>query len=422
MIAGHLQIIWGKDRHRLLSVEEAWDRIAAEVTPVGVTPVSLGEATGRVLAGPVAAVDDSPPFDKALMDGFAVRSADCATADVGLRVLGSVPAGEAPSGLVVGPGEAMQINTGAPVPPGADAVVVVEETTPSSDVSSVRIHNAVRPGQNIAGRGSDCRAGDIVLTPPLRMEAPQMAAAASAGARSVDVYREVGAAIVVTGDELVPVGENKGQGQIFESNGGMLAALLRQFGAEPCQPTLARDTVGELRSRFAEAMTQPVVIAVGGMSMGTLDLVPRVLAELGVRWLLHGVAIRPGRPVAYGRGPAGQHVFGLPGNPVSAFVCAWLFVRMVIAGLHGFVPQPPRRWRATLATALNASGDPRPAFLPARVWNDAQQGMMADPCKWRGSADPFTLAAANALLVWQKPTDTIEAGRAVEVILTSKEA
>src|SRR5690606_7584247 len=130
----------------------------------------------------------------------------------------------------------------------------------------------------------------------------------------------------------------------------------------------------------------------GGMSMGTLDLAPTCLAELGVTWRFHGVRIRPGKPVAYGRGPDGQHVFGMPGNPVSAFVCAWLFLRMVVRGLSGHAAAPPVRWRATLTRAIGAKRDSRPAFVPGRLWHHRHAGWLADPCAWSGSADPFGLA------------------------------
>jgi len=410
---------WGKGGHPLLSIQGAWDKIAANVTPIGSTTAALSEAAGHVLAASVWAAEDYPAFDKAMMDGFAVRAADCAASGVELKVLGLVPAGDA-SSVRVGAGQAMRINTGAPVPSGADAVVKVEQTTPSSDNSSVLIHAAVCPGQHVAKQGSDLRMGDTVLTPPVRLGAAQIAAAAAAGAHSVEAYRPVGVATVVTGNELVPAGRPRKPGQIFESNGPMLTMLLRQFGAEPRSSTIARDTTTELKDRFTEALNQPLVLAVGGMSMGTLDLVPQVLAELGVQWAFHGVAVQPGKPLAYGRGPAGQHVFGLPGNPVSVFVCAWLFVRMVIRGLQGYLPmKPPQRWRATLAKPLNASRDPRPAFVPARVWHDEHHGMMTEPCRWGGSGDPFGLAEANALLFLPTPTEPSEAGRTLDIILTS---
>lgn len=409
---------WGKKGQGLLPLEEAWGRIAAEVTPLGVTTVALDAAAGRVLARPVVARADYPPFDKAMMDGFAVRSADCTLAGAKLAIVGLAAAGEAPS-RKVGPGEALQINTGAPLPQGADAVVKVESTTSAPDGATVHVAAPVRPEENTTRQGSTRRRGDIVLSPPARMEAAQLAAAASAGLAAVEVYDQADAAIVATGDELVPSGGNRGPGQIFESNTVMLATLMRQFGVRSSPARIARDTPAELKKRLAQALDHPLVMAVGGMSMGTRDLVPQALEELGVRLVFHGVAVRPGKPVAYGRGPAGQHVFGLPGNPVSVFVCAWLFVRMVILGLQGFPPQPPRRWRATLARPMKAAPDPRPAFVPGRVWNDQHRGLTAQPCAWTGSADPFGLAAANALLVRTRPTEPAEAGDAVEVILIS---
>lgn len=412
---------WGRRPHPLLSLEEAWERIAAEVRPGGVMSLALDQAAGRVLAAPVTAVEDYPAFDKAMMDGFAVRSADCASAGAELRVLGLVPAGEMASGGV-GTGEAMQINTGAPVPAGADAVVKVEDTDPAADGSSVRVQVAVRAEQNIARQGSDQRAGAVSVAPPVRMGPGPMAAAATAGVASVEVYRPVGAAVVSTGDELAPIGQARRPGQIVDSNGPMLAALVRQFGAEPVETRLARDTAADLKAAFAEAFRQPVVVAVGGMSMGTLDLVPQVLAEMGVRWVFHGVAVKPGKPVAYGVGPDGQHVFGLPGNPVSAYLCAWLFVRMAIRGMQGFPPEPPQRWRATLAKAMKPSHDPRTAFAPARAWNDAERGIMVEPTAWGGSADPFGLASANALLVRTQPTEAAAVGDFVEVIFISETA
>jgi molybdopterin molybdotransferase len=201
----------------------------------------------------------------------------------------------------------------------------------------------------------------------------------------------------------------------------MLTSLVRQFGGIPRDLGIVRDDEAELNAKLVEALHDPVVITIGGMSMGTHDLAPRVLAGLGVTWKFHGVRIRPGKPVAYGRGPEGQHVFGLPGNPVSAFVCAWLFVRMAIRGLLGHPPLPPHRWRATLNQALSPGRDSRPAFIPARVWNDDALGMMAEACAWGGSDDPFGPALANALLYRSDPTSPMPAGSATEVIIVTSE-
>jgi molybdopterin molybdotransferase len=406
---------WGKVRHRLFRVDEAQTAVADGIEPIGSERVALEAAQGRILAVPVINADDYPAFNKAMMDGFAVRAADCATSGARLKVVGFVPAGGEWT-TPLGAAQAVQINTGAPVPAGADAVVRVEDTTISGDV--VTVATVVKPHQCMTLRGSDRRKGETVLTPPLTIGPAHIAAAATAGAAMLEVAREVGVAIVSTGDELVPPGTARKAGQIFDSNGPMLAALMRQFGASPRNLGVVRDDEGELTERLREALREPVVLTVGGMSMGTLDLVPRAFESLGVRWLFHGVEVRPGKPVAYGRGPDGQHVFGLPGNPVSAFVCSWLFARMAIRGLQGFRPEPPPRLRALLSTALTPHRDSRPAYVPARVWNDAGRGLTTEPCPWSGSADPFGLAMANALLVRDDPTKSLAEGDAVEIILT----
>jgi len=181
---------------------------------------------------------------------------------------------------------------------------------------------------------------------------------------------------------------------------------------------IACDEPAALRLSLGRAMDSPVVLAAGGMSMGTLDLVPQILSELGVRWLFHGVQLRPGKPVAYGRGSAGQHVFGLPGNPASAFVCAWLFVRMTVRGLQGFSPDPPATQKATLVCDLKPAKDARPSFVPARVWNDPQRGLLVEPTEWGGSGDPFGLALGNALLVRERPLAASTAGECVTVMIT----
>ncbi len=405
---------WGKDQHRLVSVEAAQAAIADGLQSIGTERIALGDAYGRVLAAPVVTQDDYPAFDKAMMDGFAIRSADCATAPARLKVDGLVPAG-GEWATPIGEGHAVQINTGAPVPIGVDAVVRVEDTTVDGDAVTIRA--AVKAGQCMAMRGSDRRKGDVVLTPPLRIGPAQIAAAATAGAATLDVARDVGVAIVSTGDELVAAGSPRKPGQIFDSNGPMLAALMRQFGAVPRDLGIVRDDERALADCLRTALKEPVVLTVGGMSMGTLDLVPKTFESLGVRWLFHGVEVRPGKPVAYGRGPSGQHVFGLPGNPVSAFVCAWLFARLAIRGLQGFAPEPPPRVRATLATGIRAHRDSRPSYAPARTWNDPARGLMTEPCRWSGSADPFGLAEADALLVRDDPTKPLNANETVEVIL-----
>ncbi|MCG8405642.1 MAG: molybdopterin molybdotransferase MoeA [Phycisphaerales bacterium] len=408
---------WGADDHRLLTLDEAWSLITAEARPLQPEKVSFEQAAGRVLASPVLASDDYPAFDKAMMDGFAVRASDCREPGASLHVLGLVAAGRVAQ-QSIGPSQTIQVNTGAPVPGGADAVVRVEDTTMSADGKRVTINVAVGPGKHIAPQGSDRKKHDLVLPPPMTLQAAQLAAAATAGASELEVYPEVTVAVATTGDELVPVGQSRKPGQIYESNSPMLAALMREFGASPYEIGRVRDEPTALKKALSEALHYPVVITVGGMSMGTHDLVPQAFVELGITWKFHGVLVRPGKPVAYGRGPDGQHVFGLPGNPVSAFVCAWLFVRMTVRALQGHPALPPTRLRATLTKTLMPARDPRPAFVPARVWNNEKAGLVAEPCAWGGSGDPFGLALANALMVRETPIGAV-AGSPIDVILLS---
>lgn len=396
---------WGKDPHPLVSLEQAWEIISRAVEAhrpsVQTESVEFSNACGRILAAPVIVQDDYPAFDKAMMDGFAVRAADCITESATLAIIGIVPAGGMFDGTV-GTGQAVRINTGAPLPSGADAVVKIEDCEVAGNVVTVR--KAARAEQSVTRKGNDRKSGDIVLRPPCRIGPAQVAAAATAGTAQLEVAKAVGAAIVSTGDELVRPGEARRPGQIFDSNGPMLSALLRQFGAATLTSDVGRDTRESLTDRFTEALKQPIVLSVGGMSMGTHDLVPEVLSALGVHWQFHGVHMRPGKPVAYGIGPAGQHVFGLPGNPVSAFVCAWLFVRMVVRSLLGYPCRPPMCITATCAADITAHRDARPAFIPARLWSDPQHGLMTSPCHWSGSADPFGLAEGNALIFLTNPT------------------
>jgi molybdopterin molybdotransferase len=411
--------LWGRDPHQLVSLAQAWETIASQVQPIGVEEVALADAHGRILAESIRINEDSPPFDKAVMDGFAVRSADCAAPGATLRVVGMTAAGQT-TAAILGVGEALQINTGAPMPSGADAVARIEDCVVSADQSHVEIKATQRAGQNVAPRASHRRSGEVVLAARVRLGPAQIASVAAAGGAKVSVSKAVHAAIVATGDELARPGSAKPAGHIYESNGPMLAALVREFGGVPVDLGIVKDDAAALKQMFADALKHPVVIAAGGMSMGTLDLVPTVLAELGVKWLFHGVEMRPGKPTAYGRGPAGQHVFGLPGNPGSAFVCAWLMVRMVVRGLSGLAAQQPPTVRATLATELKPAKDARPAYVPARVWSDASKGMMVEALPWGGSGDVFGLAAANALLVLSAPTQAMNAGQHVDVIaLTS---
>ncbi len=409
---------------RLLSVEEARDAVlreaAARARPAG-RSVPLAQATGRVLAQPVRAADDYPPFDRAVMDGFAVRAADAA-AGVELPVIGEVHAGR-PSGRGVGPGECLRINTGAPMPNGADAVVPVERVAFTTEGTNgpaaqprIRLTDAVPAGRHVAPRGSIARAGDVVVPDGARIDAAALAAAIAAGAAEAVVFERPAVAILSTGDELVSVGRPASPGQIYDATGPAVAELVRALGGEPAALGIIADDPAVLRRAVDDALRRPIVVALGGMSRGTRDLVPETFAAAGVNWRFRGVAVRPGRPVGFGVGPGGQLVFGLPGNPASTFVCFELFVRPAIEALTGRDPSPLPRWVVRLAEPLEAARDPRPAFLPGRLSAGPEGAPEARPVPWGGSGDPFCLARANALL-WQRRGDApMDAGQPVGVI------
>lgn len=410
--------LWGKEPHRLLELEEAWTIVREEVAPLPTQHVSIDRAAGHVSAADVLAGNDYPSFDKAMMDGFAVRAADCTAPRAQLKILALAAAGETRNDLCVGKGEAVRINTGAPLPRGADAVVKIEATQVDEHAAIVTINKPVQAGRDMMRRGEIRQRGQGVLRRGDYLSATAIAAAITSGAGEIDVYTPPSAGIVSTGDEIMPIGTTLKPGQIYDSNGPMLVALLRQFGASSATASIARDNMADLRERLIDAMRHPLVVTIGGMSMGTHDLAPQALADLGVAWRFHGVNLRPGKPIAYGRGPEGQHVFGLPGNPLGAFVCAWLFVRMAVAGLRGLPAEPPTFETATLTADFRAHRDSRPAFVPAILRYDAERGLAATACAWAGSSDPFGAAQANGLLVHRNPGTPLAAGDAVRVIRT----
>lgn len=400
----------------LISLQSAWDHVASEVWPGPIEIVPVARVHGRVLAQSVLATADYPSFDKAMMDGYSVQAASTAGAPCVLRVVGELRAGRATEAKL-NPGDAMRINTGAALPLGADAVIPVEETA-SGGNGSVRINRAATPGRCVSRRGSIRRVGQRVLSASARIRSAQLAALATAGVPTAAVYRMPSAAIVVTGDELVSLGSAPAEGQIIDSNGPMLAAMASECGAHVVSSSAACDEECDLREKLADAMRAAeggVVLAVGGMSKGTRDLVPAVARELGVRWVFQGVNLRPGKPTGFGIGPQAQFIFGLPGNPVSSAVSFLLFVQLALERLVGFDRKSPAMFRARLSQQVAAGKDARPTFLPAAVTLDGGQSVVR-PTIWRGSSDPFGPADANCYVYHVDATRALEAGQFVDVL------
>ncbi|MDB5356529.1 MAG: molybdenum cofactor synthesis domain protein [Phycisphaerales bacterium] len=475
----------------LLTVQQAIGVIDAVAVSPRIVRVPLGEAAGLRLAERIVADRDFPPFDKSLMDGYAVWVADVAQPPVELRVVGEIAAGKWP-GRGIGAGETMAIMTGAPMPQGADGVVPVEDVERRVSVGeSVRVLRAPAPARLIAPRGSDCPAGKVVLNQGAMMGAPQIAVAASVGAAEVSVYARPRVAVLGTGDELVAVTAAPGAAQIRNSNSPMLVALLRGLGCEVTDLGAVRDEPGVIREMLLRGLEFDALFVTGGMSMGEYDYVPRLVSEMGVTLKITKLKMKPGKPFVFGvkgsgvgvqgseekgRGegrddckmrnakcemqneetdvtaaasgstdpqseisnlkseicnpslpgsprppaPATSFIFGLPGNPVAAFVCTMRLAARLLARMGG--GEPTERWViGRLEEGLPANG-PREFYQPAvRTVARGKHSMQSEfavvrPLAWKGSADLFTLAAANVLLVRAAGEPAVGKGAVVRVL------
>jgi len=401
----------------MLTLTQAFDKLLATVEPLEAVSLPLSDVLGLTLAEDISAPDDSPPFDKSLMDGFAVRAADVANGFVLLKVVEVVTAGRVPS-KPVGLGEATQIMTGAPIPEGADLVVKIEESLP--DINSVHVTpKSVTPGTNILHRGTSVRAGDVVLKAGMRLNGSRIGALAELGRAVVKVHRRPTVAVLATGDELVSIDETPGPGQIRNSNEAMLVAQIHAAGAIPISLGVARDNRADLRTKIQQGLRCDMLVLSGGVSAGTLDLVPSELANAGVREVFHKVELKPGKPVWFGTRKSGGgsetcQVFGLPGNPVSSLVCCELFVRTAIRRLMGEQPPLPQPISARLEHDYSTRAD-RPTYHPAKLmW--LPEGAVVKLVPWHGSSDLCGTVAANAMAILSGEAKEYRAGEMLEVI------
>lgn len=399
---------WSEAREKVVEVVRAGKRRSRRET------APLARALGRVLAAPVEADRDSPAFPRAIRDGFAVRAADTEPTFATLEIAGEVRAGAAFEGAL-GPGQAVRIMTGAPVPAGADAVVMVEHTRPEG-ASGVTIERPARPGQHIVARASEARAGDRLLEPGRRIGFAELAALAQAGCVKVKVFRQPRVAVLATGDEIVPADREPGPFEIRDTNSASIAAQTTLAGARPVLFGRAPDQSAALRERIEQALGRDtdVLVLSGGVSMGKYDLVEAVLRELGAEFFFDAVAIRPGRPAVFGW-CGGRPVFGLPGNPVSTMVTFELLVAPALDLLGGAEPRPLPLVRARLEAPLEEKGE-LTHFLPARLsWTAG--GLCASPAPWRGSGDVAGLAHSNGFLVVPPEKPNWQAGESIQVLL-----
>lgn len=374
------------------------------------TNVEIEDAFGRILAASVLADRDYPPFNRSTRDGFAVRSEDARNPGARVECVGELRAGGLFDG-VVRPGQCVEIMTGAAMPQGADAVVMVEHTKRSG--WTITLERAAAPGDHIVSRGSEARAGALLVAEKTRLGYAEMALAAQAGATRLEVFASPRLAILSTGDEVVNARATPGPLQVRNSNGISIETMARTAGAEPVQLGNAPDEKIALRAAIERGLEADILVLSGGVSMGKYDLVEQVLADLGAEFFFTGVSIRPGRPAVFGK-CRDKLVFGLPGNPVSTMVTFELFVLPAVDVLSGGMPRPIPIFRAKLVTPAREKG-PITHFLPARIeWQGREARVSQLP--WQGSGDIVALALANGFLVVGPERPEIEPGEWVDVL------
>jgi molybdopterin molybdotransferase len=396
----------------MLTVEEAQAQVMSEIAIGAAEPVPLDDSLGRVLREDVIATGDLPPADNSGMDGYAVRAEDLLHVPVRLRVTDDIPAGH-PSSRTLEPGTAMRIMTGAHVPDGADTVVQVELTDGGTDF--VTINKALPRGTNIRRRGGDMRAGDLVIRTGVPIGPAEIAMLAAAQKTTVQVGRRPTVAILSTGDELVDAGEPLAPGKIVNTNGPLLAALVRAAGAVPRLLGIVRDTKDATIAALETALASDFVLSSGGVSVGAYDFVKEALDALGAETKFWRVAMKPGKPVVLSRWKD-RVIFGLPGNPVSSLVSFHLFAAPALRKAMGQEADLyPPRVNARLDAPLKSIGDRR---VYVRVQVSARDGELhARPLASQGSGSLTSMIGANGLAVVEEGVTNVDAGANVPVLL-----
>lgn len=398
----------------MIEYEAALRKVVTRARSLPAEAVPLVEALGRTLARDLKAPENVPPFAKATMDGYAVRSADTRIPEgsygIELMVVENLPAGRV-GRKSVGPGEAVRIMTGAPLPKGADAVVMVENTETSG--ARVRIRRGVGPGDNIGQAGEDLRKGELILGKGALIGPAELGVLASIGAASVPVARRPHVAVIATGDEIVEPGEKRVGGCIFNSNGYSLLAMALRTGADAAYLGIARDKKSSLEARFRRAAAADILVLTGGVSVGDHDLVREGLGGLGVRPVFWQVRIKPGKPVFFGvRGR--QLVFGLPGNPTSAMITFLLFVRPAVERMLGRKETGARGGRAVLAEDLVLKSG-RTQFLRGFLAGSGPELRVSPfPDQKSGVLRPMVLS--RVLIVVPADIARLEKGQEVEIL------
>ncbi len=418
----------------VLSFEDARravDDHASRLSLVETETVDLLCAAGRVLAEAITADRDIPPFPRSTRDGYAVRSTDLVQIPATLEVIGEIKAGEKPEAIPqeIAAGQAVSIMTGAPVPSGADAVVMVEYT--EREGNHIRTDRPVGRYENIVPRGAEARQGGLLLDRGTRLHEAAIALAASVGKSHVEVYKRPRVAVLTTGDEIVPIDAAPGPTQIRNSNSYSLAVQIQRAGGEPVLLPIAPDETQALRRLIEEGLKSDLLLLTGGVSMGRYDLVEQVLSDLGAEFFFTGAQIQPGRPVVFGkcgadtpfdklragsvRETAGTYFFGLPGNPVSTMVTFELFARSMLEALSGQTPRKLTFLHARLKRDVHIKIGLR-RFLPALLSGEFENAEV-ELVAWQGSGDIAAIARANCYLVIAPDCAHIQAGEWVPVLM-----
>lgn len=399
----------------MISVEEARARILANLTPLPAEQIALPQALGRVLAEDLSSRRTQPPSDVSAMDGYAVRADDAAQPGASLRVVAEIPAGAAYE-QPLGPGECARIFTGAPLPAGADSIIIQEDAERSADGATVRFSEAATAGKWVRKAGLDFAEGDLLLRAGRRLTARDVGIAAAMNRPWLTVVRKPRVAILATGDEIAMPGDPVGPNQIVSSNGPALAAAVAAAGCEPMLLGVAADDRESLTRLAAGAAGADLLITTGGASVGEHDLVADALGAQGLEMDFWRIAMRPGKPLMFGR-LKGTPMIGLPGNPVSTLVCFLVFVRPALMALAGDAAgaDDPKTQRAALGAPL-PENDRRQDYLRARFETDADGAPVVAPFPKQDSSMLSRLAAAQCLIVRAPRAPAAESGEAVDII------
>ncbi|MCU1270685.1 MAG: molybdopterin molybdochelatase [Acidobacteriaceae bacterium] len=412
----------------ILSFEEARAVVedhASHLQPRGRELLAVLDAQGRVLAEPIHADRDFPPFPRATRDGYAIRASDLENLPTDLQIVGEIKAGGTPTGLAVQSGQGVSIMTGAPVPDGADAVVMLEHTKHAGD--HVQVTRRVAANENIVAAGAEAKRGDKLLSPGVRIGYAEIAVAASVGRPRLVAYAKPRVAVLSTGDEIVDIDVPPGPNQIRNSNTYSLAAQIQDAGGDPVLLPIAPDEPARLRELLLEGLEADLLLIAGGVSMGKYDLVEQVLAELKAEFVFTGAQIQPGKPVVFGRMPCGadtlvretdsvaKYFFGLPGNPVSTMVTFELFAKPMLEALAGMPPRKLVFTHAKLKSEIRTRiGLKR--FLPAVLSGEFER-CEVELVRWQGSGDIASIARSNCYVVIPPDRERIETGEWVPVLL-----